>query len=324
MLNTPVRLDRREIDVVHTALFGWPVDPYSPPDLADLPTLHDVGLTIMDSRRFRWFIRDKLGLWPTDKWVCTDFEGRNGGYRLWVNLHDSFVGFGVLNNDWESPEVDFMLSRLSPGVCMVDVGANVGVFTVQAARAVGASGQVHAFEASPQVGKMLMRSVFDNGLAEQCTVHACGLGDADVDGHYHRSLHSTNPGASYISQEHREDGAAGEAITIRRLDSIHFDRRVSFIKMDVEGFEERVIAGGMRLLTEHRPCVLSELFPRALRHIGGNSAGSYVARWEALGYRIAILEHGQIGTELTSATVGAYEEIDEPINIVCEPIDARP
>jgi len=306
-----------DLEALHRGLFGVPRDEHTTPP-AQTGSLHDVALQWVDSERFRHILRDRLGLWPQDKWVCTDYSGRNGVYRMWVNLHDGYVSHGVLNSNWECGEVDFMLSCLQPGDAMLDIGANVGVFSVQAAAAVGSEGTVHSFEPSPVINRMLQRTIYENGLMDRCVLHPYGLGDRDTEGRYHRAAHSTNPGASFISQDGPEAGAAGEAIQVRRLDSLNFSKRVAFIKMDVEGFEHHIVRGAINLLRDHRPTVMSEFFPRSLRVIGQSSGAEYIAEWERLGYRVQLLEpDGSVTHDLASNGVSQFDGFDVPLNIVC-------
>jgi len=313
-----------QINVVHTALFGWPCDQLTPiDDYLACDNIHQVGLKMLDSPRYRWDIRAKLGLWPENKWVMTEFRGLN----IWVNLFDGFVSFGVLHGNWENPEADFMLSWLKPGDGVIDAGANIGVFTLQAARAVGASGRVHAFEPMKTTFGMLERSVRANDFGGRCVLYNEGLGAAEGDGAFHMSMHLTNPGSSYISMETEGQPAGahtGEHIHIRPIDSIDYAQRICFIKIDVEGFEPHVIRGATRTLTEHAPVILTEFFPRALRAIGGLTGPDYVAMLEKLGYWMSVFTAGRGGGEkVTPANACRFDEIPEPISLVCMPANKR-
>lgn len=301
-----------QINIVHTALFGWPCDGLTPlDDYLACDNIHQVALKMLDSPRFRWDIRDKLGLWPHEKWVMTDYRG----LQIWVNLFDGFVSFGVLHGNWENAEVDFMLSWLGEGDGVIDAGANIGVFTIQAARAVGESGRVYAFEPMRTTFDMLARSVRANSFETRCSLHNEGLGASEGEGSFHLSSHATNPGSSYISAD-----ARGERIRIRPLDSVDYERRIRFLKMDVEGFEPHIIRGAARTLAEHAPVILTEFFPRSLREIGGISGPGYVAMLEQLGYAMTVFTaDGNPGDKVSSADAHRFDDITAPINLVCLP-----
>jgi FkbM family methyltransferase len=303
-----------QINLVHTALFGWPCDHLTPlGDYLACDNIHQVALKMLDSDRFRWDIRGELGLWPRDKWVMTDYRG----LRIWVNLFDGFVSFGVLHGSWENAEVDFMLSCLRPGDGMIDAGANIGVFTLQAARAVGDTGRVYAFEPMRSTFDMLARSVHANGLAARCVLYNEGLGASLSGGSFHRSSHATNPGSSYISA----DASGGEQIRIRPIDSIDYERPIRFIKIDVEGFEPHIIRGAAQTLRRHAPIILTEFFPRSLREIGGIPGAGYVAMLERLGYAMTVFENGREGEPVTSQDAPRFDAVTEPLNLVCRPVD---
>jgi len=301
-----------QIDLLHTALFGWPCDHLTPLDeYLACENIHQVALKMLDSHRFRWDIREKIGLWPHEKWVMTEYRG----LQIWVNLFDGFVSFGVLHGNWENHEVDFMLSWLGEGDGLIDAGANIGVFTIQAARAVGDTGRVYAFEPMRNTFDMLARSVRANGFENRCVLFNEGLGASEGEGSFHLSAHATNPGSSYISAD-----ARGERIRIRPLDSVEYERRIRFIKMDVEGFEPHIIRGATKTLAEHAPVILTEFFPRSLREIGDISGPGYVAMLEKLGYTMQVFTtDGTPGERVTSGNAHRFDDIASPINLVCLP-----
>ncbi|MGZ3297183.1 MAG: FkbM family methyltransferase, partial [Xanthobacteraceae bacterium] len=273
--------------------------------------IHQVALKMLDSHRFRWDIRAKLGLWPHDKWVMADYRG----LQIWVNLFDGYVSFGVLQGKWENAEADFMLSCLQPGDGMIDAGANIGLFTLQAARAVGETGRVYAFEPMRTTFNMLERSVRANGFDRRCRLYNEGLGASASGGSFHRSDHATNPGSSHITA----DASGDEAIRIRPIDAIAYEAPVRFIKIDVEGFEPHIIRGAADTLRRHAPVILSEFFPRSLRRIGGISGAGYVEMLEKLGYTMRVFADGAEGEAVSAADAHRFDDIEEPLNLVCRP-----
>jgi len=301
-----------QVNLVHTALFGWPCDHLTPlADYLACGDIHQVALKMLDSSRFRWDIREKVGLWPQDKWVMADFRG----LQVWVNLFDGFVSFGVLHGRWENEEVDFMLSCLRPGDGMIDAGANIGVFTLQAARAVGDTGRVYAFEPMRSTFAMLERSVWANGFEGRCRLYNAALGAGHSSGSFHLSRYAHNPGSSHISA----DAGGGEHIRIRPIDAIDYECPIRFLKMDVEGFEPHIIRGAANTLRRHAPVILTEFFPRLLREVGRSSGAAYVAMLEELGYTMNIFAEGGDGEALTAANAHRFDDIADPLNVVCRP-----
>ena len=300
------------LDLVHAALFGWPCDHLTPvADYLASKDMHEATVKMLRSDRYRWSMREKVGLWPEDKWVMTEFKG----FDIWVNLADSYISFGVLNDFWEDDEVAFMLSCLRPGDGVIDAGANIGVFTVQAAARVGAGGRVYAFEPMTKTHDRLVRTVKANGFEDRCVVHNAGLGAMQGTGSFHLSEHVTNPGSSFVSM----DAATGDRIAIVPIDSIAYDRPIRFLKMDVEGFEPHVIAGAEATIRRFRPVILTEFFPRALRTIGGSSAQRYVGQLEELGYSMTLFAKDGAGEPVTASDAHRFDGITEPENLICTP-----
>ncbi|AEG91973.1 FkbM family methyltransferase [Ramlibacter tataouinensis] len=299
------------LNLVHAALFGWPCDHLTPVTVyLASKDMHEATVKILRSDRYRWEVRGKVGLWPKDKWVMAEFKG----FNIWVNLADSYISFGVLHDRWEEHEVEFMLSCLQPGDGMIDAGANIGVFTLQAAAKVGSRGRVYAFEPMNKTYDMLARSVKANGLEDRCVIHNVGLGSTRGIGSFHLSEHATNPGSSYVSME-----SGGDQISIVPIDVMAYDRPIRFLKMDVEGFEPHVVAGATATIRRHRPMILTEFFPRSLRLIGGSSGRQYVRQLEELGYSMTLFSEDGAGEPVTSADAHRFDDIAEPENLICTP-----
>lgn len=175
---------------------------------------------------------------------------------------------------------------LDTGGCFVDVGANVGYFTLLASRLVGASGSVRAFEPSPQALPSLYRNVRD---LKNVKVQSIALGSkhGQVD-FYARSSGDT-------SSLEPEADAQVICVEMNTLDDeLRAVHRVDLIKIDVEGFEIDVLRGAREALHRLRCPVYFEVIPDYLnrRNIDLSEFHAflrevdYVARWvnlDALG-----------------------------------------
>jgi FkbM family methyltransferase len=148
------------------------------------------------------------------------------------------------------PEMSFWLGALRPGDLFVDIGANIGIYTLLLA-----SHGCHVISVEPaQEARRLMEvNLRLNGLTAD--VVAAALGRAPGQGTLTAELGSMN----YLVTEPGENGASEEPITqvsVTTLDDVLGDRHAAGVKIDVEGFEHDVVLGGCRALSEHRVGVL--------------------------------------------------------------------
>jgi len=180
-----------------------------------------------------------------------------------------------------------IMGALAPGTVVFDIGANVGHFTVAFARAVGETGRVYAFEPNPRMVARLSSHIALNRL-QNVTVVSMALGDQSA------SMELSvppgdDPGSGTLLADWRRDHQVEtHRVPVERLDDyVRHNQigRVDFIKLDVEGFEPRVLAGAEETIRRFRPRMLVEVFDLALRG-GGSSADALLDLLQGLGYQL--------------------------------------
>lgn len=173
--------------------------------------------------------------------VCVEFPNHT---HLLVPPHMKGAAHYIAPRLCEFEEMAFVMHFLRPGEMFVDVGANIGAFTVLAAGAVGA--RVMAFEASPDTLKILARNVRLNGLEDRVKVVHAAVGQS-------KSMVSFSVG---LGTENRVDMKKGDGASIpvkmTTLDEELASDPPDLIKVDVEGFETQVVAGGVGTLKHPR------------------------------------------------------------------------
>ena len=164
----------------------------------------------------------------------------------------------IIYGEWAQLELDVLSKIVARGDVVLDVGAFLGTHTLAFARMVGEEGRVHSFEPRETIRQLLAANVSRNGLT-QVSVQPCALGAAaasveipavDID-------EQKNFGGLAIKEAPAGQTARTERIAVLPLDHFSFDR-VDFVKIDAEGMEAEVIAGGTRTLAAHRPIVFAE------------------------------------------------------------------
>jgi FkbM family methyltransferase len=178
------------------------------------------------------------------------------GVPMLVNIHDFGIGTQLfLQKGYAQARVDEIKKIVKEGDTVIDIGANIGYFTVLLAKIVGSKGRVFAFEPDPRNAKLLQRTIQRNGWSnvflEQKAV-------------------SSKSGKIILYQTHSWAGNAltpCEAVSkveveVVGIDSIIHEFNVGFVKMDMDGSEPLAIIGmknlirrspNLRILAEYQP-----------------------------------------------------------------------
>lgn len=152
---------------------------------------------------------------------------------------------------WFEKELMFLRHFLKPGMTVIDIGANLGVYALPIAKLVGPKGRVFAYEPASEPRALLQRSRELNG-AKNLEIVAAAVSDRE--GEANLSL-----GAS--SELNALGTAPGEMVRLVNLDAEDATRgwAPDFIKIDAEGEEERIFAGGKNFFARHSPLVMMEI-----------------------------------------------------------------
>ncbi len=217
----------------------------------------------------KWAERFKS--WPAffAQWPFLKRAQVHGGALMELGLVDVIERNLLVTGHWETHIEKALEKLLRPGDCFVDVGSNIGHFSLLASRLVGASGCVLAIEPCWQSLAKLARHLSLNAV-ENVYLLACASGAAVGDGGI-AFLTGNNAGAATM-----RDTAVGQGrqrVLIEPLDDCLEGHgiRPNLVKIDVEGFELKALRGLQRCLARDRPIVLLELTPGFLQQAGDNA-----------------------------------------------------
>ena len=150
-------------------------------------------------------------------------------------------------------------SLVKPGMCVLDIGANVGYHTFRMSKLTRPSGQVYAIEPTSWAYRRLIRNASLNPDLNNIIFSQLGLSNADT---------GTVP--VQFQSSYRLDGkqqSTTENIELITLDT-YLERegitKLDFIKLDVDGFEGKVLQGASKSLNKMRPIILMELNPSTM------------------------------------------------------------
>jgi FkbM family methyltransferase len=185
----------------------------------------------------------------------------------------------ILNGTYEREQTRLFEQLLRPGGVVLDVGANVGYYTLLASVLVGDAGAVHAFEPEPRNAEFLRRHLRINGR-RNVTVQQAAVSDRAGTARFE---FGTGSGTGHL----------GEAGTLEvrtlRLDDFCAEHGLApaAIKIDVEGAEMSVLAGARSTLARHRPILF-------LSTHGPEVHAASLAFLRGLGYQLRAILGGDV------------------------------
>jgi FkbM family methyltransferase len=210
------------------------------------------------------------------------------GHQLHLDLTDIVVARSLLTSgEWEQYETRIFAETLEQGMVVVDIGANIGHYTLEAARRVGKNGKVFAFEPEPHNFSLLCRNIAANHYQNVVPVRKA-LSNRNGTGRL--TLSPDNLGGHHFENS----GGHGEAVLVDvvTLDEFFSDgnRRIDVIKMDAEGAEMGILEG-MRGIIESNPDLIlfTEFFPGVIR-AAGDDPEKFLRTLSDSGFQIGILD----------------------------------
>jgi FkbM family methyltransferase len=204
------------------------------------------------------------------------------GQRMWLDDRDSLEL--ATREVYEPMETRLFKKEIEPGQTVLDIGANIGYYTLIAAKLVGPAGKVYAFEPDPVNFKLLKRNVEWNGHTHVVLVDQAV---SDKNRTTRLYLNPTNRGDHRIYDS--KDGRASIAVRTIRLDDlfIKMDKKVHFIKMDVQGAEAAALEGMKGLIRRNRSLKLvTEFSPGSLK-LSGRDPRKYLKTLQTLGFKLS-------------------------------------
>ena len=207
-----------------------------------------------------------------------------GLVELFCDAADAAVTPGLRSGSYE-PHLTAVFERYCrPGMTVVDVGANLGYFSLLASKLVGPSGTVIALEPNSENCRLLLSSVRLNGMAN---VYLLPVAADEAPGWAYYATHVGSNGG--LVDDDDLLSRFGTVVPTFRLDDL-VDHKVDFLKMDVEGAEGRVVHGATRIIEKDRPIVTTELKEEMLQRVSGRSVADYLGYFGDLGYLPTLLD----------------------------------
>ncbi len=205
---------------------------------------------------------------------------------------DSRLCQEIYCGQFEKAERQFLNLYLKPNDIFVDVGANIGLFTLIASKKVGAKGQIYSFEPCAHTFSRLEENIHLNRLTNvQC--YQVALSDVSGSSKMKISLDGYDAWNSFVKP------TAGNRFSIETVRTITWDDfmkqrklegKVALMKIDVEGWESHVLNGGRLFFSRPDAPVLQIEFNEKATQASGTSCESLYRQLEDFGYRMYIYD----------------------------------
>ncbi|MBK5969057.1 MULTISPECIES: FkbM family methyltransferase [Thiorhodovibrio] len=164
--------------------------------------------------------------------------------------------------EWFEAELAFLRALVQPGMGVLDIGANHGVYALSLAQRLHGQGRVIACEPASAPAEMLDRSIVENGFADVLTLLRVGL--SDHEGEATLTI-SDNSEQNSLSAAANAPSTQTETIRLTTLDALLDSAewpegfKADLVKLDAEGEELCILQGGVRFFAEHDPLVLCDI-----------------------------------------------------------------
>lgn len=229
------------------------------------------------------------------------------GVKVAVDKAEPVIGLNIERARYEPHMVGFFQKLLRPKMTVIDVGANIGLFSLLAAKLVGEEGRVYSVEPRGENARLLLYSASLNGF-ENISLLATAVGNTT--GYTLYQTHVGANGALMTKSNHGSDGAeyntqailhpTTQVVPLARLDNL-IDERVDVIKLDIEGAEGMALAGATNLVRTYRPIITSEASVEMLGRVSNMTLRDYLLFTRERSYRQFVIHRND----------GHLEEIEE-------------
>lgn len=259
--------------------------------------------------KFLWYLRQwahpPIHILGRPQYAVADYRG----FKIKVHLGEMTGGnlyYGRPGLD--EAELDFLENFLKPGSIVLDVGANIGVYTLVFARAVTSSGKIYSFEPVSKNLKIIRETLKFNNVSN---VALMPIALSDKRGEAEIFLNSQSGLSSFVETE-RGTICGKEKVKCETIDEFVKKEnlpRLDFIKIDVEGFEGHVLKGGLNALKKFKPALFVELDPKNFKPQGFSQ--KEIVKWLlGLGYKSFVFNRRTRILEAVTPPKDYYEGIN--------------
>jgi FkbM family methyltransferase len=179
-----------------------------------------------------------------------------GKYTFYYLENDKYIGQRVALGKYEPYETKLILRQTKKGDVIVDIGANIGYYTILLADKVGKKGKVYAFEPDLTSFEILEKNIKANKLENIVAINVA-IGSKNGKLELYKSKENFGDHKLYGKGERK-------AVKVINLDNF-LEEKVNLMKIDTQGWEPEVIEGAKRIIKEWKPILFMEYSPTSYR-----------------------------------------------------------
>ncbi len=206
-------------------------------------------------------------------------------FKIYAMKSDAEVGRGIIQSKIYEPHVTNILTEvLNPGNVFLDLGANIGYYSLLAASIVQASGKVISFEPNIQNLQLFYASILENKL-KNIVVYPFAASD------HARIMKLTSFGSNGFLEEPQSSLMNAQFLQSIRVDELlQNEESIDVVKMDIEGYEPLALKGMGQIIKKHKPMILTEFSPWHVKHRTQTEPQEYLKQLTGYGYNLHIIE----------------------------------
>lgn len=248
-------------------------------------SVNNLVLQFLSSQEFRSRDIKTSYSFQEGRYTLVDLEE----FEMYVPTDDWSVGSTIISQKVYEPHLTSLLRKtLRPGMVFVDIGANLGYFTLLAAKIVGNTGHVFAFEPSEYNYKYLL---YNTKLNNFDNVDIYPFPVAEKKGWFEYISHGSNGDILEVNSTTIEDVASKVLVRSTTIDDVlgHI-QQLDVIKIDIEGGEYRAFMGAKKTIAQNRPIIFSEFSPPMLKNNSNVPAKQYLKWLIDQNYHISVID----------------------------------
>jgi FkbM family methyltransferase len=223
----------------------------------------------------------------------TQLEIDNFPHELSIQTHgkSDLVSNMILKDKlWEAYETQLMIKHLKLGNNVLDIGGNIGYYTLIASKLIGEQGKVFTFEPEPQNFRLLKENIKRNNIAN-ATLYSLGLGNKKESIQFYTCSENRGDHRAFNNDNNRQE----TVINIISGDEVIKGQKIDFIKIDTQGFELAILEGlrntiNNNINNKNHLKMIVEFWPFALEE-NNTSANVLLNEIEQYDFKIRIIDH---------------------------------